>query len=66
MRRFFYNYLARPLAWAIPMGLIIALLGLPLFKFWVALWSAILLDVLVNFLFPAWKATPKGNENARR
>jgi uncharacterized protein (DUF58 family) len=66
MRRLFYNHLARPLAWAIPMVIILAMLGLPVLKFWVALWASILLDVLINALFPEWKVTPKGNENAKR
>jgi hypothetical protein len=67
MRRFLYNWVARPLAYVIPVIIAANMLGLdPNWRLWLFMWIADMLWVATNVLFPEWKATPKGNENAKR
>lgn len=49
------------------MIIVAALLDLPIsWRLWVFVEACDLLDIVVKLLFPEWKVTPKGNENARR
>lgn len=53
MRRFFYNHLFRPLAWAIPVSILVRLMDLPHdWRMWVFMALAGVLDVIVDVLFP--------------
>lgn len=66
MRRFLYNRIMRPLALFIPCMILARIFGLPTtWHLWVFLLCTQLLDILICTLFPYWKATPKGNNNAR-
>lgn len=67
MRRFLYNQIMRPLAFVIPCMIMARIFGLPTtWHLWVFLACTQLLDILIGNLFPYWKTTPKGSNNASR
>lgn len=69
MRRFLYNQIARPLSFAVPVTIVFMTVAptLTVWQIWAITAAVLVFNGLTDGFFPyAKKATPKGNENARR
>jgi hypothetical protein len=69
MRRFLYNQVARPLAFGLPVAIVFRTVApdLGLVQTWALVVATLVFNGLTDSFFPyVKKATPKGNENAKR